>query len=429
MPTVPDARLAYRPFAEQVAFFERKVNAPTERWDDLKHGDHAHGFMVAGAQRAALLDDLRAAVGRSIEQGRTFEQFQADFEDIVAKNGWTGWTGEGSARGRAWRARVIYDTNLRQSYNAGRYAQLTHPDMLAVRPYWQYRHNDRGVSKTPRPEHAAWDGKVIRADDPWWSTHYPSNGWGCKCGVRPLAEDDLKRQGLRVEGAPTPVDDTAGIDPGFDYNIGEAARSLPAAASYGQKMMAMPASWRDIALADAQKRQVDWGDEWTARASAAVERVKAGVGDHHGHAAPVGFLRPRVATELSGRGLAQTALLAAHDGDIMHSLRDNKATSTRHGRSPRDAESLQKLVADMLEDMPRRLAISSTSVLLDTSKGRPALIFAFPLQSGQWVKYVFGLDERVKSRRAKTTANWLTTIDKTAATDLRRLTLLDGPAP
>ena len=29
-----------------------------------------------------------------------------------------------------------------------------------------------------------WDGTVLPLDDPWWSSHSPQNGWGCKCKSR-----------------------------------------------------------------------------------------------------------------------------------------------------------------------------------------------------------------------------------------------------
>lgn len=32
-----------------------------------------------------------------------------------------------------------------------------------------------------RPEHKAWDDITRPASDPWWDTHYPPNGWLCRC--------------------------------------------------------------------------------------------------------------------------------------------------------------------------------------------------------------------------------------------------------
>lgn len=130
---------------------------------------------------------------------------------------------------------TAYDTNLRTAYQAGRYQQMTDPDVLASRPYWRYRHGD---SRHPRPEHLAWDGMVLAADDPWWSIYYPPNGWGCKCSVEPLSRGGLERAGKEEpdQAPPDEIDPKtgmpAGIDQGWDYNVGEAAfgKQLSAAA-------------------------------------------------------------------------------------------------------------------------------------------------------------------------------------------------------
>lgn len=167
-----------RPFTEQVAFFRRKLRnlVPTERWDDLVRQEHDDAFMVAGAVKADLLTDLAAAVDKSIAEGRGLEEFRRDFRDIVQRNGWTGWTGEGSVKGEAWRAGVIYRTNSYTSYAAGRFAQLKAGNFK----YWVYRH---GGSLEPRPVHLDWDGIALPPEHPFWQTHYPPSDWGCSCYV------------------------------------------------------------------------------------------------------------------------------------------------------------------------------------------------------------------------------------------------------
>ena len=213
------------PFLEAIAFFKAKLNLPTARWDDLLGAAHDLAFVVAGAMMADLLDDLRGAVDKAIEQGTTYETFKKDFEKIVKDRGWTGWFGEDTKEGRAWRARVIYETNLFTSYSAGRYRQMK--EVANIRPYWRYRHSPASVDA--REEHVAWDGLILKHDDPWWSTHSPSSGFGCKCYVETLAERDMKKQGLAV----TPKDKIPyygvidpktglpqGIDKGWDYQPG-----------------------------------------------------------------------------------------------------------------------------------------------------------------------------------------------------------------
>ena len=216
---------ARQQFQEQIDFFRKKLNLPTETWQDIQRAAHDRAFVVAGVTKADLLFDLRRAVDQAV-QGGSIGEFRKQFDAIVAKHGWTGWTGQGSAAGEAWRTRVIYQTNVATSYAAGRRAQLLDPELLARRPYWRYVHAD-GVAH-PRPHHKAWgDAKLtLRHDDPFWDTHYPPNGWGCKCRVVAVAQPgdgdateppDGWHQNDPSTGAP------AGIDEGWNYAPGARA--------------------------------------------------------------------------------------------------------------------------------------------------------------------------------------------------------------
>lgn len=214
-----------RSFDEAISFFRRKLAIPTERWDDMMGMMHTKAFTVAGAMDKDLLDDFNSAVDRAIADGTTLEEFRAEFDDLVVNYGWVY---KGSSN---WRSRIIYGTNLRTSYQAGRYQQMKDPDVVAVRPYWQYVH---GGSANPREQHLAWDGLILMHDDPFWDTHYPPNGWGCSCRVVTLSQRDLDSMGKSgPDTAPeikyrewedrngkthqVPV----GIDPGWDYNVGQ----------------------------------------------------------------------------------------------------------------------------------------------------------------------------------------------------------------
>ncbi|WP_349917729.1 phage head morphogenesis protein [Aeromonas veronii] len=207
------------PFAEAIAFFRQKLDMPSERWADVWRDAHNRAFMVAGATKTDLLADLRGAVDKAISEGQSLGSFQKAFQDIVARHGWAH-TGPAS-----WRSQVIFETNLRQSYNAGREEQIER--IKHKRPYALYRH---GNSEHPRELHLKWNNLVLPVDHPWWGTHSPSNGYGCKCKKFLLSEADLKGRGLTVGQAPDDGDyewvDKAtgeihriprGIDPGFDY--------------------------------------------------------------------------------------------------------------------------------------------------------------------------------------------------------------------
>jgi phage gp29-like protein len=217
------------PFAEAITFFRNKVSIPTEKWNDLWLGMHSQGFMIAGAVKGDLLTDLRNAVDETISQGMTLADFRKQWDAIVERHGWT------YVGGRNWRTRIVYETNTRQAYNAGRWQQVTDPDVLRTRPYLLYKHGD---SVRPRVLHLSWDGTVLPADDPWWATHSPQNGWGCKCKVFSAGERDIARLGDKAkrvapnDGSYTWTDKQGrsfvipnGIDAGFQYNPGSAASS------------------------------------------------------------------------------------------------------------------------------------------------------------------------------------------------------------
>ena len=213
------------PFQEAIDFFTQKANVTTKQWTDVWNEAHARSFSVAGAASDALVQDFRQAVERALKEGISLGEFRKSFDEIVARRGWehTGTAG--------WRARLIYETNLSTAYGAGRYKQMSQPDVLAVYPYWMYRHSG---NPHPRLQHKAWDGMTLRADDTWWVTNYPPNGFHCGCYVEPLSARELARQGKHgpdgtppLDLHPAPVGKTGrtemvprGVDPGFAHNPG-----------------------------------------------------------------------------------------------------------------------------------------------------------------------------------------------------------------
>lgn len=232
------------PFDEQLAFFKAKLNLPSERWDDIMRSAHDRAFIVAGAMKADLLADLHGDVTKAIEQGTGYEQFHKDFMATVQKHGWSGWTGQGTAAGEAWRSKVIYQTNMATSYAAGRYQQLTDTEFLTLRPYWRYKHADWVAN--PRMQHVAWNNLTLPHDHPFWQTHFPPNGWGCHCRVTPVDAREYAKSQAAGEAEPPAgwdardgKDNLPGVAKGFDYAPGASA-DLPLRQFVQDKLIAYP---------------------------------------------------------------------------------------------------------------------------------------------------------------------------------------------
>lgn len=206
------------PFQEAIDFLRQKTAVTTESHRDVWDAAHSKMFMVAGANKKALVEDFQTALIKAAEQGLTLEDFRADFDAIVARHGWQ-YNGT-----RGWRSRLIFETNLSTAYAAGRYAQMSAPDTLEAFPYWQYNHSG---SLHPRLNHKAWDGHVYVADDPFWKTNYPPNGYRCGCFVTPVSSAGLRRLGKSKPDASPNLDQLGtdqplGVDPSFAYNPGAA---------------------------------------------------------------------------------------------------------------------------------------------------------------------------------------------------------------
>jgi SPP1 gp7 family putative phage head morphogenesis protein len=228
------------PPEEALDFFRKKGYATTFDHREMMGEVHAYSFTVAKAMQRDVLQDIRSAMDDALAKGETLDQFKKKLKPTLQEKGWWGTktmvdptTGEekevqlGSSR----RLRTIFDTNMRTSYAAGRWEAVQRTK--GVMPYLRYLTMD---DSKVRNEHRAWHNVVKHVDDPFWDAHYPPNGWGCRCTVQQLGEEDLKRLGLQVTnydpvglpkkyfngrtGETTMV--PQGIAPGFDYNVGRA---------------------------------------------------------------------------------------------------------------------------------------------------------------------------------------------------------------
>ncbi|MCL1860979.1 MAG: phage minor head protein [Proteobacteria bacterium] len=331
-------------FAEQADFLRRKLNLPTERWDDIKKSAHDRAFIVAGAQKADLINDLHRAVEDKIKAGLGVDDFRKDFRNIVEKHGWHGWTGEGTKAGEAWRTRVIYETNLRTSYAAGRYAQLTDPGLLKRRPYWQYVHSG---AEHARKEHKAWgDARLtLPHGHPFWETNYPPNGWGCGCTVRavPAPEKDAATAPPKGWDVPDPKTGMPpGIGKGWDYAPG-AKGATPLAYLLEQKLFKLDARigaamWEALAPAIDMERELQWYGTLESWLKDPVIR---------GRSAVIGALSTETISKLTARKLPipKTAEIALADRLVV-GRKQKRHEAAQNGLTEEEWRALPRILAN-----------------------------------------------------------------------------------
>ncbi len=219
MPDQTDLGYAIKlPPRRAISYFKSKGYAISWNWWETWQAAHAKAFTVAKAMRLDVLQTIRTSVDKALEQGVTEQQFSRVLELNLKRRGWWGRQvivdSEGKAEsvqlGSPHRLKTIYRTNMNTARAAARYqAQVENAD---DRPYWMYDALEDGRT---RPSHAAINNQVFRYDDPFWDSHYPPNGFNCRCRVRALTAGQVEERGLKInqgKGSLDSVRQHVGID-------------------------------------------------------------------------------------------------------------------------------------------------------------------------------------------------------------------------
>lgn len=374
-------------FEEQAKYFEKKLNLKTNSYLDILGEEHDYFFVVAGANRNEVLTEFRQAVDEAILNGETLEGFRKRFDEIVAK---TGWEYNG---GRNWRTRIIYDTNVYGAYNRGRLQQ--HLELAEDMPYWEYQHNDNAH---PRPQHVAWDGLVLRYDDPFWKYHYPIKAYGCHCTVQALDDFDLQHYGKKVSptpeiefeqktvgvrsGNPRVVTVPKGVDVGFtphNFDNIKAGRNESIDQLLFNKMIHAEPRLASLLIDDVLKKP--FAVSMLNQAMKAMVDTVTTEKMARGQFKNVGILPPKVIDKLTALDKApQSAVIAVRDDDVLHALRD-----TKQGKGI-------NLPVEFWEKLPEKLR-NPTAILLETQQKQPTLLFVYETEQG---KLAIKLDYEVR---------------------------------
>lgn len=214
------------PFEEAIKYLKSKGYSLSFDYDEILHEAHHKAFTVAKIMNIDLLKDIHESLISAQEEGIPFETWRKNIKDTLIKYGWYGKveaidhrTGEikdiyvGSQR-----LKTIFYTNMRTSYQIGRYKKMWG---LKDAVYWRYV---AILDTRVRPDHAALHGMIRHRDDPFWQRNYPPNAWNCRCKVQAYSQDQIKRRGWKIKTENDPPPSLyKGPHKDWDYNVGAGA--------------------------------------------------------------------------------------------------------------------------------------------------------------------------------------------------------------
>ena len=144
-------------------------------------------FAMARSADIALTESVQRTIERFLRRGIQLR----NAEKIIAEMG--GFTTS--------YAEVVYRTNLSTAYSAGRFDQASRPEVAVVIGAFEYvTAGDSDVRRARkednRENHLAAHGFIAATTDPIWDTTAPPSGYSCRCSLRMVPREELKRRGL-----------------------------------------------------------------------------------------------------------------------------------------------------------------------------------------------------------------------------------------
>lgn len=169
---------------------------------DSYKGDKQQAQRVQGAKVSALtaLRQATAVFDQLKKSGLDFAAFKKAVKDGALDVSLTK-----DQRDKAIR------TNAQTAYNRGRWTQ-----QQAAKRVTHLMYLTREDSKV-RPTHAAINRVVLPKDHPFWLTHYPPNGFNCRCVAFGVDAEEADRVGV-TDSKDIPTDPP---DKGWDFNAGD----------------------------------------------------------------------------------------------------------------------------------------------------------------------------------------------------------------
>jgi SPP1 gp7 family putative phage head morphogenesis protein len=202
---------------EASAWWQSRTALPYSEYRRLDESVKARAFSLAQAQSEEIAAKVQGLVAAALADPAGGMATPAAFLKEI--NALFERAGIGPIHRR--QAETVFLTNLHTAYNAGRWRMYNRAGMRAV--YDRYEYKTAGDDHV-RPAHEALNGIVRAADDDFWRSYWPPNGYRCRCTVVAISiyEDATVTPDGRLNG----ITNIYQPDEGFGGNPGASFASV-----------------------------------------------------------------------------------------------------------------------------------------------------------------------------------------------------------
>lgn len=177
-------------FKEAVEYFRSRIPRTGYQLDSLEDVEREQAFSVAGVAKLDIVTQVWEALDRAIASGTSFDTFKKSVGKELTK----AWGEE-----RPYRVETIFRTNVQTAYNAGRWEQMTDPEVRELRPFFRYLAilDTRTTVLICRPI----ANTVLPQSHSFWRSHWPPLHFSCRSTILAITDEQADETG-RTPRAP-----------------------------------------------------------------------------------------------------------------------------------------------------------------------------------------------------------------------------------
>lgn len=200
-----------------IEYWKSKIPLSSKEAEKLAKEVKERAFYVAGLAKLDQVNLIYNALLEALRNGHSVETFKKNIAGLVKEKGWD-----------SRRIETIFHTNMQTAYQAGRWKAIERNKKSL--PYLQY---SSVLDNRTRPSHAVLHGLVFPVDHEFWSSHYPPNGFNCRCTAIQLSRYQTEKRGLEIQKEipkslkytdtqrNVEISVNPKPDPGFEGNVGK----------------------------------------------------------------------------------------------------------------------------------------------------------------------------------------------------------------
>lgn len=185
-------------FYEAATYFSKLVVLTKDEAIALGEDAGRRAFWIGGGLQLSQVQRVFDEIKKAQDKGDSFEDWRKRVRKELTDDE---------------HAETVFRNAIQRSLAAGRWAQMSDPNVVKFRPYWLF---DAVLDTRTSSICRVCNGTIRPAGDQWWLTHTPPCHHRCRSGLRSLRRAEAEKRGITNVPPPVSAQDGFGLSPTKD---------------------------------------------------------------------------------------------------------------------------------------------------------------------------------------------------------------------